>query len=152
LLLQSAGPDGGARLDREGYTVKFGTKVFLLVIAGMLVMCFYNLARPKPSEPEKAITPLDYSKAIYTTDHAIICPLSLLSDRRADHDIATVVDMYASAFTAETKAEKLGCEVWKGGIKVTAKPMDEMAPLVTLNTYSFTVDAHLTNDPNGGMR
>lgn len=132
--------------------MKFGTKLFLLIIAGMLVMCFYNLARPKPSEPEKASTPLDYSIPIYTTDHAIICPVSLLSDLRADHGIATVMDMYTSPFTAESKAEKLGCEVWKGGIGVTAKPMDGMAPLVSLNAYAFTVDAHLTNDPNGKMR
>lgn len=132
--------------------MKTGTKLFLLIIVVCLVMCFYNLAKPKSSEPEKAIAPLDYSKPVYTTDHAIVCPLSLLSDRRADHDISAVMDMYTSAFTAESKAEKLGCEVWKSGIEVAAKPMDGMAPLVTVNTSAFTVGAHLTNDPEGKMR
>jgi hypothetical protein len=132
--------------------VKTGTKIFLLIIAVCLVMCFYNLAKPKSGEPEKVIAPLDYSKPVYTTDHAIVCPLSLLSDRRADHDISAVMDMYTSAFTAESKAEKLGCEVWKSGIEVTAKPMEGMDPLVTVNTLAFTVSAHLTNDPEGKMR
>jgi hypothetical protein len=62
------------------------------------------------------------------------------------------MDMYMSTFTAESKAEKLGCEVWTSGIEVTAKPMDGMAPLVTVNTSAFTVGAHLTNDPAGKMR
>lgn len=132
--------------------MKTGTKVFLLIVAVCLVMCLYNLAKPKSSEPEKAVAPLDYSKPVYTTDHAIVCPTSLLSNNRADHDISAVMDMYTSAFTAESKAEKLGCEVWKGGIEVTAKAMDGMDPLVTINGSAFTVAAHLTNDPGGKMQ
>jgi hypothetical protein len=37
----------------RGVSVKFGTKLFLLIIAGMLVMCLYNLA--KPHTPDSVI-------------------------------------------------------------------------------------------------
>ena len=109
-------------------------------------------AADKAAKTEKPAPVLDYTKPIYTTDHAIICPISLLSDRRADHDIAAVMDMYMSTFTAESKAAKLGCEVWTSGIEVAAKPMDGMAPLVAVNTSAFTVDAHLTNNADGTMQ
>jgi len=62
------------------------------------------------------------------------------------------MDMYVSPFTMDSKAEKLGCEVWHGGIEVTAKPMDGMTPLVTVNTVAFTVAAHLTNNADGSTR
>jgi len=78
--------------------------------------------------------------------------MSLLSDPRADHDMSAVMDMYVSPFTMDSKAEKLGCEVWHGGIEVTAKPMDGMTPLVTVNTVAFTVAAHLTNNADGSTR
>jgi hypothetical protein len=125
--------------------VKAGTKLLLgVVVAGLVI---YSISQS--NETQKASVPLDYSKPVYTTDHAIICPLALLNDRRANHDIAAVMDMYTSTFTAESKAEKLGCEVWKSGVEVAAKPMDGMAPLVMVNASAFTVGAHLTNDPEG---
>jgi hypothetical protein len=60
--------------------------------------------------------------------------------------------MYMSPFGMESKAEKLGCEVWQGGVEVTAKPMDGMTPLVSVNMVAFTVEAHLTNNADGTMR
>ena len=128
--------------------MKTGTKVFLGVVGALTI--YFVLTSKK--EPEKAIAPLDYSKPIYTSDHSVICPMSLLSDPRADHDMSAVMDMYVSPFTMDSKAEKLGCEVWHGGIEVTAKPMDGMTPLVTVNTVAFTVAAHLTNNADGSTR
>jgi hypothetical protein len=121
---------------------------FLVLLLVALIAAIANQDTDKNAEKT---APLDYSKPVYTTDHAIICPTSLLSDRRADHDIATVMDMYMSTFTAESKAAELGCEVWKGGIEVTAKPMDGMSHLVAVNTFAFTVAAHLTNNSTAAM-
>ena len=122
---------------------------FLVGIAAVMLLLHWIF---KPDAPEKAYIPLDYAKPIYTTNHAIICPVSLLSDRRADHDRSAVMDMYMSTLTAEGKAKDLGCEVWTGGIEVSAKPMDGTTSLVTVNTFAFTVPAHLTNDPNGSIQ
>lgn len=63
--------------------MKFGTKLFLLIVAGMLVMCFYNLAKQKSSEPEKTTTPsvnqdqaFDNSKIYINTAPASPIPTS----------------------------------------------------------------------------
>ena len=128
--------------------MKTGTKVFWGVVGAFAIYSFVTSKK----EPEKATAPLDYSKPVYTTDHAVICPISLLSDPRADHDISSVMNMYMSPFTMDSKAEKLGCEVWHGGIEVTARPMNGMAGLVTVNTAAFTVAAHLTNKTDDSTR
>jgi tetratricopeptide (TPR) repeat protein len=50
----------------------------------------------------------------------------------------------------ESKAEKLGCEVLKGGIRVVAERGPDV--LVTVNKVYFTVAAHLTNNADGSMQ
>ena len=75
---------------------------------------------------------------VYTTDHAILCPMSLLSDPRADHDYHAVLDMFISTFSSESKAEKLGCEVLKGGIRVVATLGPDV--LVTVNKVDSTME------------
>ncbi|MGA9668080.1 MAG: hypothetical protein WBQ94_02665 [Terracidiphilus sp.] len=60
------------------------TKLFLLVIAGMLAMCFYNLTKQRPSEPEKTMPPpsvnqdqaFDNSKAYISSAPASPIPAS----------------------------------------------------------------------------
>ena len=125
--------------------MKTSTKVFWGVVGALTI--YFVLTSKK--EPEKAIAPLDYSKPIYTSGHSVICPMSLLSDPRADHDMSAVMDMYVSPFTMDSKAEKLGCEVWHGGIEVTAKPMDGMTPLVTVNTVAFRPGNRVNVDEEG---
>jgi len=78
---------------------------------------------------------LDYSKAIVTDDHAIVCPQSLLFDLRADHDANAILDAFTALSSRDEKARALGCEVLQGGISVTAHRMSlpsiPMSPLVS---------------------
>lgn len=128
--------------------MKTGTKVFWGAVAALAI---YSIV--KSNEPKKPIPPLDYTKTVYTADHAIICPLSLLSDPRADHDAMAVFDLlHLSMFNAQSKAEKLGCEVVRGGIEVTAVPMGGSDDYVVLDGVNFTADIYLTNSADGSWR
>lgn len=117
------------------------------VVAGVAVIYVVIVSL---THKEKVSPPLDYNMPVYTTDHAILCPMSLLSDPRADHDYHAVLDMFISTFSSESKAEKLGCEVLKGGIRVVATRGPDV--LVTVNKVYFTMEAHLTNNADGSMR
>jgi hypothetical protein len=68
--------------------MKTGTKVFW---GAVVALAIYSIV--KSNEPQKASVPLNYNKPVYTTDHAILCPMSLLSDHRADHAISVVMNM-----------------------------------------------------------
>jgi hypothetical protein len=128
--------------------MKTGTKVFWGAVAALAI---YSIV--KSNEPKKPIPPLDYTKTVYTADYAIICPLSLLSDPRADHDAMAVFDLlHLSMFNAQSKAEKLGCEVVRGGIEVTAVPMGGSDDYVVLDGVNFTADIYLTNSADGSWR
>jgi len=129
--------------DTLKYTLKF------LVAVGVLVFVMRLFFDSKP-EPERVRVPLDYAKPVYTTDHAIICPQSLFDDPREDHDLQAALSMYVSPFGRDSKAEKLGCEVWHGGIAVTAIPIDEN--IADINVGLFTVTSHLTNNADGSIQ
>jgi hypothetical protein len=137
------------RIDVQGWDFWYIAKRLFLVGVAMLVAYWIF----KPGAPEKPIPPLDYAKTVYTADHAIICPLSLLSDPRADHDAAAVFDLlHLSMFNVESKAEKLGCEVVRGGIEVTAVPMGGSDNYVALDGVNFTAEIYLTNSADGSWR
>jgi hypothetical protein len=129
--------------DTLKYTLKFLVAVGILV----LVMRFFFDSKPKP---ERVRTPLDYTKQVYTTSHAVICPQSLFNDPREGHDLHAVLNMYVSPFDMDSKAEKLGCEVWHGGVAVTAMPIDET--FAEINDGLFTATAHLTNNGDGSIQ
>lgn len=129
--------------DTLKYTLKF------LIAVGVLVFVMHLFFDSKP-EPERVRIPLDYSKQVYTTGHAVICPQSLFNDPREGHDLHAALNMYISPFDMDSKAEKLGCEVWHGGIAVTAIPID--GTLADINDGLFTVTADLTNNPDGSIR
>jgi hypothetical protein len=97
---------------------------------------------------------LDYSKAIVTDDHAIVCPQSLLFDLRADHDANAILDAFTALSSRDEKARALGCEVLQGGIAVTAHrmsaPFDTYVSVGLSGTGSdefFTMESELKNDP-----
>jgi hypothetical protein len=118
---------------------------WVVVLAVVIYVVIFSI-----THKEKVSPPLDYNRPVYTTNHAIVCPMSLLSDPRADHDYHAVLDMYMSIFTADSQAAKLGCEVLTGGIRVVATPGPDV--LVTVNKVYFTVEAHLTNNADGTRR
>jgi len=111
------------------------------VISAILIAAIY-LAGPGPQKP-----PLDYSRPVFTDGDAIVCPLGLLLDPRADHGPDAVFDLFTSVSNLKEKEEKLGCTEWSGGIRVEAvrmhPPFDHY---VQINATLFTMEGHLTND------
>lgn len=80
---------------------------------------------PAPTiEPAASVAKrLDLTQPTYTTHYALICPLSLLFDRREDHGYEAVLGAYLSVFSRASKAKELGCEEWQSGIRVYATPL-----------------------------
>lgn len=117
-----------------------------------------HLPPEQPAEPsQQAAGKLDYSKPIYTTRGAIICPLGLIGDRREDHSIQNLVDAYLSIFNRSEKVKALGCQEWQPGIRVYAQPEDKNHPDVFAfvsdtgllpNYFSLYPNVDLTNTPN----
>ena len=101
-----------------------------------------------PAPEEKLTAPLDYTKPVYTIEHAIVCPESLMFDERADHEPGIVGGMFGSH--NESEAERLGCEVLRGGVQVVIGP--RKPPLVAVNNNYFTVENELTNNSDGSKR
>src|ERR1700676_2814282 len=87
--------------------------------AMVAVMAYHGDSKEEPQEP-----PLDYSKPVFTVDHAVVCPLGILFDQRADHGPSAVFDMFISMFSQSSKAQALGCQELHGGIRVTAVRMN----------------------------
>jgi len=114
-----------------------------IIVAAVIVFA------PKTPERKK----LDYSKPVYTTGYAILCPQSLFFDLRADHDANAIFEVFTSISHRDEKAKALGCEVVREGIPVQAHRMD--APFndyvaVSLmgqqDSSLFTMEAELEND------
>jgi hypothetical protein len=121
-------------------------KVALFALAVIvLAIIFHSPETEKPKEPA-----LDYSKPIFTGDHAIICPLSDFSDVRADHGQAALVDLFTITppWKLIEKETELGCEELIGGLQVHAVKMDLPSTLhwVQVNGTMVTLDLYLTND------
>jgi hypothetical protein len=123
------------------------TKRLLLwaVVISAIVVVVIHLGQPLPKKP-----PLNYSKPVYTTSYAIVCPIGLLFDVRADHGPEAVNDLFTSVMDLKSKEQKLGCEEWQGGIQVNAvhmkPPFDRY---IQVNGAAFTMESHLTNNSAG---
>ena len=103
-----------------------------------------------PATAEKV--PLDYSKPIYTDDYAIVCPINVFLDRRVGHGYEAVMDAYMSIFYRTTNAEKAGCQVWHGGIRVRASRASPIPGFVSVDDIYVMQEFDLTNDPAGKSR
>lgn len=97
--------------------------------------------------------PLDYSKPIFTTSITVVCPVSLLSDVRADHSPEKVADMFNSVFSRSEKAKSLGCQELQQGILVSTSPLAVDFVNVglpgNLGPKWFTLAGELTNKVPG---
>src|SRR5947209_8423017 len=92
-------------------------KKFLLwtaVVLGLATIIHFA----EVSEDQHPRPPLDYSKPVFTTDNAIVCPIGILFDQRADHGPSAVFDMFVSIANRSSKVRALGCQEWQGGIQV----------------------------------
>lgn len=95
---------------------------------------------------------LNFTRPIYTENYGIICPLSLMLDRRADHSPSAVISMFTSAFSRSEKAKALGCEELQGGIRVYVAAPDSSSELLHLSfspnelPMFFTLPSQLSNN------
>jgi TonB family protein len=124
--------------------------VVAVVVLGAIILL------PSDKESDSGATPsvpLNYSKPVFTTSITIVCPMSLLSDIRADHSPEKVVDMFSSVFTRSDKAKSLGCQELREDIYVSASPLADEFVSVGLPGDSgsrwFTLAGELTNKVPG---
>jgi len=94
-----------------------------------------------------AAVPLDFSKPIYTKRNAIVCPLSLFDDPRADRDARAIRDLWLSVWDRRNKVKEMGCQEWSDGVLVRAWPrFPEMkSSIVIVNDTFFTQQFDLRN-------
>jgi hypothetical protein len=126
--------------------------IYVLAVVVLAVL----ILDPKDSERDSNTTPnapLNYSKPVFTTSAAIVCPMSLLFDIRTDHSPEEVADMFNSILSRSEKAKSLGCEELREGIHVSARPLQEDfvsvgIPGVTGSRW-FTIVNELTNKVPG---
>jgi flagellar basal body-associated protein FliL len=98
---------------------------------------------------------LDYSKPVFTTERAIICPqgllISSLLDKRSGHGINEVFDLWTTILHRSDRVKELGCEEWKEGIRVYAQPMEKFEPFIGIGLSPdgmrefFTMELGLIN-------
>ncbi len=118
------------------------TGAIVVIVAVALIEV---VGRNSPAEKPKP--PLDYSRPIFTTDYAIICPVGLFFDVRADHGPEAINDLFTSVLNLKDKEKTLGCEEWHGGIRVEAvRMMPPRDHYVQVNDALFTMESHLTNE------
>lgn len=146
----------------QSSNVSIPTVLISLLFLGALIRCVSSpeteqqttstetSQKAQPARTESP--PLNYSLPIITDSYAIICPQSLFFDRREDHGIRAIYDVYISIWNRSEKAAKLGCEEWQEGIRVYASkmqpPLDHFVQLSLapdeLPTL-FTMESHLKN-------
>jgi hypothetical protein len=132
------------------------TGILWLVLASVApVWAVQGCGTPEPEKPVEPVeTVLDYSKPVYTVDHAIVCPLGTLIaayvDARADHGPGAIVALYMSPVDRESREKALGCEEWQGGVKVKVEELEQRPEgftFVRVNGSFFTAKADLSNNP-----
>lgn len=80
-----------------------------------------SVAKENPIKaPEKPQT--DYTRALYTTSHAIVCPYGILVDKREGHGLEGANQAAVSVFSRSEKVKEAGCEEWKAGIRIYISP------------------------------
>ena len=96
--------------------------VLAVVVLGALILL------PTDKESDSSTTPsvpLNYSKPVFTTSITVVCPMSLLTDIRANHSPENVVDMFGSVFTRSEKATSLGCREFRRSRRGAGFPSPE---------------------------
>lgn len=108
-------------------------------------------------EPATAPKKLDYSKPIFTSEHAIVCPASLLWDPSVDRGLPAVHEVFESFSDTSEKARAIGCETLGVSLPVyhaerMSPPFDEWVSISFKPNQSeelFTSQGDLTNgDPD----
>jgi hypothetical protein len=122
-----------AGLRAEAVFETTATIIRALVVGGLILGLVLWISQPKTAEQqalEKAQEiarnkPVDYSKPIYTEDYAWVCPQSLLLDHlSASGGMRAYEDAMLSIFNRSEKFARLGCQQWRGGVRVYARKVD----------------------------
>jgi hypothetical protein len=97
-----------------------------------------------PRAESKAVPQkLDYSKPVYTVDYAVVCRDSVILaaafDNRADKGLDAINDAFTALWNKSDKVKAVGCEEWRGGIRVYARRME--APFDQYIGFGFSPDA-----------
>ena len=124
------------------------------IVLGVCVAIFRWLSAPDKGPGDRSTDPkiaeaatLDYSKPIYTTHDAMVCPLSLMTDVRADHSPELVMRAFYSFWGKEDRARKLGCEVLQEDVRMyNVHPMGGIIVDLSPNGVAlFTIERELRN-------
>jgi len=73
---------------------------------------------PNSSDPGKKTEELSYSLPIYTSRGAVVCPFSVVLEKREDKGLKAATDAAISIFGRSEAIQKAGCEEWKEGIRL----------------------------------
>lgn len=113
---------------------------FKFIIASMITFIVIALfsepeeksknAKPEEirNEPQKTASeekPIDYSAPLYTTSHAVVCPISIIWDKREGYGIDGASKAAASVFGRSERFEKIGCAEWRQGIRIYVDETDQ---------------------------
>jgi hypothetical protein len=130
----------------------YGKIARLALAIAALVRAVQGCSAPEPEKSSDSL--LDYSKPVYTVDHAIVCPMETLIasylDAPPDRRPEAIAALYISAVDRVDREKVLGCEEWRGGIEVKAIELEqrpEGLALVQINGSFFTAKADLSNNP-----
>jgi hypothetical protein len=118
---------------------------------------------------------IDYTKPLFTRDHAVLCPPYLFVDRdpREGHSPTDIMGAYFDESSARgLRAEEVGCQEWHAGVEVEplesavrqdpekflsiigmTEPEDSYYVFVRVGrNYFMTFADEVTNDPSGKIR
>lgn len=101
---------------------------------------------PVVRKPEVSQSGIDFSRPVYTTANAIICPISLFFSHRADRDAAAIRGLWTTFWGRSQNVKDFGCEEWREGILVRARlASDQPNSIVFVNDVLFTQQFDLRN-------
>lgn len=103
----------------------FRSVLSVLVWVAVVVFALLLLGRCQDSStsgPGEGRRSLDLTLPLQTDALALVCPKSLLLsgmlDRRQSGMLEQIQDLYTSVWAVERKAQSLGCERWRAGIRI----------------------------------
>lgn len=121
-------PQCGAKLTSS---INFGRFIGLLFIFFILYLIFSpsdksadtntpNQTAQSEAPAEKKIEPIpvDFNVPLETSRSTLVCPLSILFERREDHGAQAAMDAHLSIFGHDEKVEKSGCQEWREGLPI----------------------------------
>jgi hypothetical protein len=99
-------------------------------------------SKTKEQSSPHAETPVDFRGPLYTTYASVVCPPSLLDDKRQGGGLEAANDAMLTTIGRKEAVEKAGCQEWRAGIRVY---VPERA-IPQHDGYVHWMEAHLVSD------